>query len=382
MLAAALFSLLVWIFLLVGRGGFWRADQRLPAEPSPPADWPEVAVLIPARDEAATIGRAVESHVASRYPGALSVIVIDDASSDGTADVARAAARGSDRTVHVVQAPALAPGWTGKLWALEAGLRAAGQHAPEARYLLLTDADIVHGPGTLSRLVALAEARGLALASLMARLDARGWGGLLIPAFVFFFQKLYPFAWVNDPARRMAGAAGGCMLVERVALAAQGGFAPIRGALIDDCALATLLKLGPPRRAIWLGLAVDEVVSLRDNTRLRTVWRMVARTAFTQLDHSAVMLGLTLIGLVLTYLAGPAAVLALPLHGDAVAAAVGAGAWTLSALAFRPTIRLYDQPSWRALGLPVAAALYAGMTLHSALARWRGRGGAWKGRTY
>lgn len=382
MLAAAVLSLLIWLYLLLCRGGFWRAGERLPAAPGAPEAWPEVIALIPARDEAATIGRAVRSHVESGYPGRLSVIVVDDASADGTAEVAREAVWRGEREVHVIAAPPLEPGWTGKLSALAAGARAAEELAPEARYLLLTDADIVHAPETLARLVALAEGRGLALASLMARLDARGWGALLIPAFVFFFQKLYPFPWVNDHARETAGAAGGCMLVRRAALARAGGLAPIRGALIDDCALAAMLKRGAAGGAIWLGLADGEVVSLRDNRRLGTVWRVVARTAFTQLGRSTAMLMAALLGMAVTYLAGPVAVLALPLHDDAAAAMVGAGAWGLSAVAYWPTLRLYGKPAWQAAGLPVAGLLYGAMTAHSAWAHWRGRGGGWKGRTY
>lgn len=326
MLLIAALSVVLWLWLLLGRGGFWRADVRLGQEARPEA-WPEVVALIPARDEAATIRAVLEAHAATAYPGRFSVIVVDDGSADGTAAIARQVAEAAPWPVHVLEAPALPGGWTGKLWALETGYEAAGRLAPGASHVLLSDADIVHAPETLERLVALAEARGLALVSLMARLDARGfWGGLLVPAFVFFFQKLYPFAWVNDPARRTAAAAGGCVLVRRGALTGIGGFAAIRGALIDDCALAARIKRGPPGRAIWLGLAEGEVVSLRDNRRLGAVWAMVARTAFAQLRHSAVLLGVALGGMALAYLAGPLAVLALPVHGDWPAAALGAAA--------------------------------------------------------
>ncbi|MHA1528010.1 MAG: glycosyltransferase [Alphaproteobacteria bacterium] len=383
MLVLASLSILVWLVLIFGRGWFWRADQRLPALTDPPAGWPEVAAIIPARDEAQIIGAVLESHANSSYPGRFSVILVDDGSTDGTAGIARAMAATAPRPVHVLDAPPLPPGWTGKLWALETGARAAAELAPEARYILLTDADITHAPGTLARLVAEAEARDLALVSLMARLDARGfWGALLIPAFVFFFQKLYPYRWINDPARDTAGAAGGCILVRREALAAIGGLAAIRGALIDDCALAARVKLGIPRRAIWLGLAVDEVVSLRDNRTLGSIWTMVARNAFTQLSRSALLLAGSMLALVVTYLAGPLAVLGLPFHGDNLTATLGAVAWMLSGLAYLPTIRLYRLAPWRALGLPLAALLYGAMTLSSAVAHWRGRGGAWKGRSY
>ena len=375
-------SVLVWLVLLTGRGGFWRADQRLAPAPAPQA-WPGVAVLIPARDEAATIEAVLRAHAASAYPGAMQIILVDDGSTDGTGEIARRVAADAPRAIHVRAAPPLAPGWTGKLHALAAAEEALPSLAPGARWLLLTDADIRHAPDTLARLVALAEHRGLALASLMARLDARGrWGRLLIPAFVFFFQKLYPFAWVNDPARRTAGAAGGCVLLSRDALAGIGGIGGIRGALIDDCALAARVKRGPPRRRIWLGLADDEAVSLRDTTRLDDIWAMVARTAYAQLGHAPLMLMGALAGLALAYLAGPLAVLGWPLHGQAGAAALGALAWGLSALAYRPTGRLYGRGPAHALSLPLAALFYAAMTLDSARAHLAGRGGAWKGRSY
>lgn len=383
MLVLASLSILVWLVLIFGRGWFWLADQRLPATSEPPADWPEVAAIIPARDEAETIGAVLAAHAATTYPGRFSVILVDDGSTDGTAAIARGMAATALRPIHVLEAPPLAAGWTGKLWALETGARAAADLAPEAGYILLTDADITHAPDTLARLVAQAEAQGLALVSLLARLDARGfWGALLIPAFAFFFQKLYPYRWINDPARDTAGAAGGCILVRREALAEIGGLAAIRDALIDDCALAARVKHGPPRRAIWLGLASGEAVSLRDNRTLGSIWTMVARNAFTQIRRSPLLLAGSMLALVVTYLAGPLAVLGLPLHGDNLTATLGAVAWMLSGLAYLPTIRLYRLAPWRALGLPLAALLYGAMTLSSAVAHWRGRGGAWKGRTY
>ncbi len=383
MLILAVLSAVVWLVLLLARDGFWRADQRLGAEPLPPPDWPEVVVLVPARDEAGTVGRVLEAHAASSYPGRLSVILADDGSADGTGAIARRVAAQSARPARVIEAPSLASGWSGKLWALEAARRAAATAAPEARYLLLTDADIVLAPDTLTRLVTKAEAQGLALVSLMARLDARGfWGGLLIPAFVFFFQKLYPFSRINDAGCDVAGAAGGCILIRREAIEEIGGFGAIRGALIDDCALARRVKLGPPRRAIWLGLAEDEAVSLRDNRRLASIWTMVARTAFTQLRHSALLLAGTVAAMALTYQAGPLAALTLPLHGDPLAAGAGALAWGMAGFAYRPTLRLYGRSAWQAAGLPLAALLYSAMTLGSAVNHWRGCGGAWKGRSY
>ena len=283
-------ALVAWIWLLTLHGGFWRADRRLGCVPGP-AVWPAVAVLIPARDEAATIARVLQAHAASAYPGPLSVILVDDQSSDGTGRIAREVAARAPRPVHVLDAPTLPHGWTGKVHALATAEAALPRLAPQARWLVLSDADILHVPDTLARLVARAEADGLALVSLMARLDARGvWGRLLIPASVFFFQKLYPFAWIVDPARRMAGAAGGCVLVARAALSRIGGIAAIRGALINDCTLAARIKHGPPRRAIRLDLADREVVSLRDNRRLSSIWAMVRRTAYAQLGRSPMRL--------------------------------------------------------------------------------------------
>ena len=379
----AALAILAWLVLIFGRGWFWRADQRLPALAEPPSHWPEVVAIIPARNEARTIGAALESHAGTSYPGRFTVILVDDGSTDGTAGIARTLAQASPRPIHLLAAPPLEPGWTGKLWALETGVRAAADLAPEARYFLLTDADISHAPDTLARLVARAEVLDLALVSLMARLDARGfWAALLIPAFVFFFQMLYPYRWINDTARDTAGAAGGCILVRRDALEGIGGLAAIRDALIDDCALAARIKHGPPRRAIWLGLAQSEAVSLRDNRTLGSIWTMVARNAFTQIRRSALLLAGSMLALVVTYLAGPLAVLGLALHGDSLTATLGAVAWMLSGLAYLPTIRLYGLAPWKALGLPLAALFYGAMTLSSAVAHWRGRGGAWKGRTY
>lgn len=379
----AAISLAAWLYLVLGRGGYWRAGERLDPAPDPEV-WPSVAAIIPARDEAETIGAVIASHMASDYPGALSVILVDDASSDGTAEIARTAAGGSAR-LDIVAAPALAAGWTGKLAAVNHGVTRAVALAPQAKYLLLTDADIAHAPSTLRRLVAKAEAQDLALASLMARLDLRGiWGTLLIPAFVYFFQKLYPFPHANDPANSVAAAAGGCMLVRREALAEAGGIEAIRGRLIDDCALAALIKAvnSPAPRRIWLGLATDEVVSLRDNRSLSFVWNMVARSAFPQLDHSWLKLVGTVTGMAILYLMPIVTLIALPLHANEIAALFAAGAFALMALTYVPTLKLYGEPSWKAFFLPAAAALHTLMTVASAARHARGGGGRWKGRTY
>lgn len=367
-------SLVIWFGLLLFRGGFWKADQRLGIGIPDREIWPDVVAVIPARNEAPTIGATVASLLSQDYPGEVRVVVVDDNSDDGTAEQAALGDR-----VTVVPGKPLEAGWSGKLWAVHQGLEAARRIDPEARYLLLTDADIEHDPANLRRLVDKAEWEGLDLTSLMVRLRCESaWERLLIPAFVFFFQKLYPFPWVNDPEHETAGAAGGCMLVRRTALDKIGGVESIRGALIDDCTLAVRIKENGP---IWLGLA-DETRSLRAYDGLGDIWRMVARTAFVQLDHSALKLAGTVLGMVLIYLAGPLAVGLGALWNDPTALGWGFGAWVLMGVAYTPTLTLYRRSVFEAALLPVAGLLYTLMTLDSARRHWQGRGGAWKGRSY
>ena len=337
---------------------------------------------MPARNEADVIGRALASLLRQDYRGPLDVILVDDHSDDGTAEAAAVAAGDSGRgeRLHLVRARPLPAGWSGKLWALSEGLAGAQESVPGARYLWLTDADIEHQPATLGHLVAKAEAERLDLVSLMVALSCEGaWERLLIPPFVFFFQKLYPFAWVEDPRRRTAAAAGGCILVSSARLAAAGGLAKIKDALIDDCALARLIKNPAVGGSLWLGLATESR-SIRPYEGLAPIWRMVARSAYTQLGHSPLLLAATLVGMALVYLAPPLLALGAPLHGQPWPALAGLAAWALMALAVWPTLRLYRQPPWLAPLLPLAALLYGAMTFDSALRHWRGRGGAWKGR--
>ena len=377
---AALLAAVAWVVMLLFRGGFWRADRRLSGSEPAPAVWPEVVAVIPARNEAATIGRTVGSLMSQDYPGRFHVIVVDDDSDDGTAVEALRAARESDRLTVVRGAP-LETSWTGKLWAMEQGVRRAEKIAPGAVYLLFTDADIVHDPASLRRLVVKAEAGRLALVSLMVRLVSdSGWERLLIPAFVFFFQKLYPFPWVNDPAKTAAAAAGGCVLLRRDVLTRAGGLQAIRDRIIDDCALAALVK-GRGRAAIWLGLD-DRVRSLRGYESLAGIWAMVTRTAYEQLGNSFPMLIGAVAGMVLIYLVPPVTAVVGLIAGNGVLSAVGAVGWGLMALSYRPTLRLYGQPAWRAFLLPGAAFLYTAMMVDSARRTWLGRGGAWKGRHY
>jgi hopene-associated glycosyltransferase HpnB len=378
--ATAGLSLIIWAYLTLFRGGFWRADARLGGTAPEPAEWPTVTALVPARDEAPVIGEAVTALLAQDYPGDLRVIVIDDGSEDGTAAVAEAAEHrtGAPGRLAVIAARPPAPGWTGKLWALSEGLAQAPTDGSGPRYLWLSDADIAHGPTTLRRLVAKAEGEGFDLVSLMVALSCAGWWErLLIPPFVYFFQMLYPFAWVADPKRRTAAAAGGCVLVKAETLAAAGGFAAIKGALIDDCALATRIKAGGSR--IWLGLAEDSR-SLRPYDGLKPIWDMVARSAYTQLRHAPLLLLGTLLGMTLTFLAPPLIGLTVGLHGDNPAALLGFVIWSLMAVSALPTYRLYRQPVWLPALLPLAAAFYSAMTFDSAWRHWRGRGGGWKGR--
>ncbi len=361
-----------WAYLLLGRGEFWRAKERDDCDqPAEPAVWPAVVAVVPARDEADVIARSVGSLLAQDYPGPFRVVLVDDQSSDGTADVARAAARtlGREDRLTVLDGAPLPPGWTGKLWAVSQGVEAAGA----LEYLLLTDADIGHAPDNLRRLVARAQAGRLALVSQMARLHCETSAErALIPAFVFFFDMLYPFGWVNDPGRGTAAAAGGVMLVRREALEAAGGIAAIRSALIDDCALAARLKRQGP---IWLGLTA-RAVSLRPYKNAGEIGRMVSRSAYAQLGYSPALLAGTVAGMGVLYVAPPL----LTLFGRGLARWTGAAAWAAMTVAFQPMLRFYRvSPAWGA-ALPAIGAAYTGFTLQSAAQVWRGEGGQWKGR--
>jgi hopene-associated glycosyltransferase HpnB len=362
-------ALAAWVYLLLGRGFFWlareRDDRALPPEP---ADWPDVVAVVPARNEADVIERSIGSLVAQDYAGAFRVVLVDDASDDGTAARAQGLA-GADSRLTVLTGRRLPAGWTGKLWAVSQGVEAAG--AP--KYLWITDADIAHDPQTLRRLVARAEAGDLALVSLMARLQTGTLPErLLIPAFVFFFDMLYPFAVVNDPKSRLAAAAGGVMLVRREALAAAGGIASIRAEIIDDCALGTRLKGEGP---IWLGLTRTSV-SLRPYTTLGEIGRMVSRSAYAQLRYSPLLLAGTIAGMLLVYAAAPL----LAVFAGGPTRWLGLAAWALMAISFQPMLRYYRlSPLW-GVALPAIGAIYTGFTLQSAIQVWRGRGGMWKGR--
>ncbi len=381
--AVSLLSLAVWAYLLIGRGRFWLCGERDDSAASAsevrlgdaPESWPSVVAIIPARDEAEMIAHSVASLLRQDYKGPFSVVVVDDQSADGTGAAASAAATaaGAPDRLRVVAGTGVAPGWTGKLWAMRQGLSTieAGAAAPE--FILFTDADIAYAPHVLARLVTIARANNSVLTSLMVKLRceslAERW---MVPAFVFFFQMLYPFAWVNDPHRRIAAAAGGSMLARRDVLAAAGGLEALRGALIDDCALAARMKHEGP---IWLGLT-ESVHSLRAYPKVADFGRMVSRSAFAELRYSPFRLAGVIAGMALVYLAPP--FFAVFSHGAARAA--GAIAWAMMALALMPTLRLYRRPLAGALALPAIAAAYVAFTLESAIQYWRGRGGYWKGR--
>ena len=358
-------ALLVWLGLVLGHGGFWRTRERDTGLCPPLAVWPEIVAVVPARNEADVIARSIGSLLAQDYPGPFRVILVDDGSSDGTAAIARA--RGDGRLTVLAGTP-LPVGWTGKLWAVSQGVEAAGYPS----YLWLTDADIEHASDTLRALVARAEADGLMLASLMAKLRCDSLAErALVPAFVFFFQMLYPFARVNREGG-IGAAAGGCMLVRADALVRAGGIAAIRGALIDDCAFGGLMKR---HGRIWIGLT-DRSRSIRPYPGFGDIAAMISRSAYAQLRYSPLLLVGTLTGLGLVYAAPPW--LALFAHGYARAA--GIGAWALMALSFQPMLRFYRRSPLWGIALPGIAAFYAGCTLLSAWAYRQGRGGMWKGR--
>ena len=368
-----LLSLVIWLDLWLRHGGFWRTSTA--PLPTAPHDWPRIVAVIPARNEAEGIGRAVGSILAQDYKGQVNVVVVDDESSDGTAVIAERAAKAAglpDRLTVIAGTPT-PPGWSGKMWAVAQGVAKAAEIDPSARYLLLTDGDIAHGDRNIAHLVARAEAGALDLASLMVRLRCVSFPEqFMIPAFVFFFQMLYPFPWVNDPARKTAGAAGGCMLVRRAALERIGGISAIKGALIDDCALAAEIKRNGP---IWLGLT-NEAESLRIYGDMSEIWRMIARSAYTQLQYSPVLLTGAVLGLCMTFLAPPL----LFAFGHGAASLFGLLAWIIMAGCYTPILRFYGRPLWWAPLLPAIALVYLGATLHSALRHMQGKGGAWKGR--
>ncbi len=374
-----------WVHLALGRGSFWRALQDDQAmhdalldsrhDASAVKSWPRVVAIIPARNEAELVGTTVTSLLAQRYDGALAIVVVDDHSEDGTAAVAARAASdaGFPERLTVLASPPLPAGWTGKLWAIAQGVAHAEALAGPPEFLLLTDADIRYEPDVVAALVFSALERQLVLSSLMVKLRCESFAERSsIPAFVFFFQMLYPFAWINQPNRRTAAAAGGCMLVRRKALREAGGIASIRSELIDDCALARRLK---PHGAIGLALG-EKVQSLRAYPSLHDIRRMVARSAYAQLRFSPWRLALVTLAMLVIFVAPvPLAVV-----GEGWTRVLALAAWGLMALLFAPMARRYRVSVWWGMALPAIATAYLAYTIESAIQHFRGRGGMWKGR--
>jgi hopene-associated glycosyltransferase HpnB len=371
-LCVALLPVLIWSYLLLARGGFWRVRSRSCADLAPAPC--RVVVVIPARDEADSIGTTISSLLRQKLAGTLQIILVDDGSTDGTAERATQAAQGAGRSLDltVLRGALLPSGWTGKLWAMTQGTRAALERKPD--YLLFTDADIEHDPDSVASLVAIAQRQQRDMVSYMVRLATTTFPErCLIPAFVFFFFKLYPPAWAAASGTRTAAAAGGCVLIRPEALARAGGLEAIRGEIIDDCALAAIVKGSGGR--IWLGLA-PHARSLRSYGSFGQIGAMISRTAFNQLHHSHLLLAGTLVGLVLTYMLPPL----LLLTGEPRLAALGIAAWAMMSFSYLPMVRYYGlSPAW-SVCLPGIALFYAGATVHSAIQYDLGRGGRWKGR--
>jgi hopene-associated glycosyltransferase HpnB len=382
--AAAWIAAAAWVGLIAARGRFWDASADGLRDPAPHDAAPDVHAVVPARNESDVIGATLASLLQQHYRGGFAVTVVDDRSDDGTGAVARATVASFDAgaPAAVIEAAPRREGWTGKVWALAEGVAAARARGAAPAYWWFTDADVHHDPQTLARLIATATARGdeRELVSEMVALHCRSpWERLLIPAFVFFFRMLYPFAWVRDPRRATAAAAGGSVLIADASLRAIGGVERIAGELIDDCALAASVQAAGGR--LWLGLSTRSR-SLRPYGSVDEIWRMVARTAYTQLAYSPLLLAGTVAGMALLYAAPVGATLAGASARRADVALPGACAWMLMSAAYAPTLRLYGVPRAAALALPLAGALYTAMTVDSARRHVAGRGGTWKGRDF
>ncbi len=374
LIAAGVLSLLIWAYLVFARGGFWRIDPAVPAQDVNTNPVP-VAVIIPARDEADVVGHAVRSLLQQTSHHRIHIFLVDDCSTDGTAQAARdaAIAVGQVQNLTVVPGSPLPPGWSGKLWAMQQGVQQAANTAPE--FFLFTDADIEHAPDSVTTLVSIAQSGPYNMASFMVKLHCQSVAEkLLIPAFVYFFFKLYPPAWIANPRRSQAGAAGGCILIRPAALEKAGGIAAIRQEVIDDCSLAARVKSNGGR--LWLGVSAT-TRSIRPYEGFAGIGRMISRSAFNQLRHSTLLLLFSMLGMAITYLLPPLVVVA---AHHIVPAALAGAACLLMMVSYWPVLRLYRlNPLW-ALALPVAAVFYVGATFHSAWKYWSGQGGEWKGR--
>jgi hopene-associated glycosyltransferase HpnB len=374
----ALAALAAWLYLLAFHSGFWRLtehDRSFAPEGATVPDGTRVIAIVPARDEAEVIATSLASLLRQDFPGRFDIVLVDDDSTDGTDATARdcAAALGATDRLTILRSGGPSDGWTGKIAAMHRGFTQVRNLTQQPDFVLFCDADIAFEPHVLSRLVAGATARGSVLASLMVKLRcesrAERW---FVPAFVFFFQKLYPFRAINDPESKIAGAAGGVMLLRPEALARAGGLPAIRDALIDDCALGALMKKQGP---IWLGLT-DDVHSLRPYPKLVDIERMVTRSAYAQLGYSPLQLAGAIAGMALVYLAPPF----ITILGESPAREAALVAWLIAAQAYMPSLRFYGLSPMRAFALPAVAACYTWFTALSAWRHMRGRGGEWKGR--
>jgi hopene-associated glycosyltransferase HpnB len=392
----AIISLSIWLYLIFGRGWFWLADRKIKSDKESELNaYPNICAIVPARNEADVIDRSLNSLLQQEYKGKFSIVLVDDRSDDGTGNIAQKLAtdNATKHELNVILGEPLPQGWTGKLWAIDRGINYAMQRSqiednlPD--YFLLTDADIQHDRQNLQQLVTKAETEDLELVSLMVLLRCQSfWEKLLIPAFVFFFQKLYPFPLVNHRDSRVAAAAGGCILVDRRALDRIGGIQSLRHSLIDDCTLAAKIKNSRSKdnnnnysKGIWLGLT-ESTVSLRPYPNLQTIWDMVARTAYYQLNYSPLLLIGTTCAMILIYLAPVFSFLFGIWIGNYLLSIAGFMAWMLMSIAYYPTLKLYSRSPTFGLCLPIIALLYTGMTIDSALRYYQGKGGAWKGRVY
>lgn len=370
-----LLVLTIWVYLALAHSGFWCID--LSPVPSPPKDWPEVVAVIPARDEAEGIAETLRSLWTQDYRGRLRVVLVDDHSEDGMAEIARQTARamGREEGLTIIEAETLPPGWTGKVWAMHQGVTRGISAEDAARYVLFSDADISHGVDAVRALVCRAEAGSIDLTSFMVRLHCgTSAERMMIPAFVFFFRMLYPFRLINNLQNPLAGAAGGTMLVRRTALERIGGLTSIRGELIDDCSLARQIKQGG--HALYLGLS-ETSCSTRIYNNLSEIFHMIARTAYTQLNYSPIQLLGCVFGLALTFIAP----LLLLLFGKGLPALFGGLAYLIMSLLYLPMVRFYRQSPFWVFLLPLTSLLYLSATLLSAYRYYRGKGGQWKGRS-
>lgn len=380
LIGIALLAFAAWIYLFLFRGNYWRCREISDdlTVTSPPAIWPDIAIIVPARNESKTIKPVLESLTGQLYEGQFRVFLVDDESTDGTGAMAQQVDP-DGTTIEIIKGKPLQDGWTGKLWSLSQGISAANDRLPQAEFYLFTDADIRHDRNNLRVLVSEAMTDRLGLLSLMVQLRCRAaWESFLIPAFVYFFQKLYPFSWVNNPSRQTAGAAGGCMLVRRATLEAMGGLEIIKHAIIDDCALAAEIKRYAPVR-LYLSKRAS---SLRPYNSLKDIWKMVRRTAFVQLNYSILTLIGTILGLIVIYGVPPAATIIGASIGNDQIWVPGLAAWILMSISYAPTLLRYGMPLWTSFFLPVAACLYTLMTIDSGRMYLFGKAPDWKGRRY